>query len=192
MADTISHSSLDSAADEYEVINAEPKLKIADNGDIRELERKLSEVLEPNEQDIAVTPKETMAEEMTTSGVEVKVQGDQQERSPDEDSNQDMEGKSFVFKYSNLGGFIITYSQKNYYVAHNDDPKIYKKILSSCFMLICINYHNFQRNWLRSARATLLLGNDIRHQYVFFFFRNWKLLEHIQILLYILNTFRRN
>ena len=45
MEDAISHSSLDSAADEFVVVNAEPKLKIANNGDADELRSKLSEVL---------------------------------------------------------------------------------------------------------------------------------------------------
>ena len=45
MEDAISHSSLDSAADEFVVVNAEPKLKIANNGDVDDLRSKLSEVL---------------------------------------------------------------------------------------------------------------------------------------------------
>ena len=45
MEDAISHSSLDSAADEFVVVNAEPRLKIANNGDVDDLRSKLSEVL---------------------------------------------------------------------------------------------------------------------------------------------------
>ena len=47
MDDTVSRSSVDSLSmgDEYVVVNAEPRLKIADNGDISDLEKKLSEVL---------------------------------------------------------------------------------------------------------------------------------------------------
>ena len=45
MEDTISRSSLDSASEEFVLVNAEPRLKIANNGDVKELEKKLSEVL---------------------------------------------------------------------------------------------------------------------------------------------------
>ena len=45
MEDAVSHSSLDSAADEFVVVNAEPRLKIANNGDVDDLRSKLSEVL---------------------------------------------------------------------------------------------------------------------------------------------------
>ena len=45
MEDAISHSSLDSAADEFVVVNAEPRLKIANNGDVNDLKSKLNEVL---------------------------------------------------------------------------------------------------------------------------------------------------
>lgn len=45
MEDTLSRSSLDSAADEFVVVNAEPKLRIANNGDIDQLAETMSEVL---------------------------------------------------------------------------------------------------------------------------------------------------
>ena len=48
MADALSQGSLDSAGDEFVVVNAEPRLKIANNGDMRELETKMSEVLSDN------------------------------------------------------------------------------------------------------------------------------------------------
>ena len=46
MDDTISRGSLDSVStgDEFVVVNAEPKLRIADNGNPSDLEKKLSEV----------------------------------------------------------------------------------------------------------------------------------------------------
>ena len=101
MADTISHSSLDSATEEYEVVNAEPKLKIPNNGDLNELERKLSEtMLEANEKGTEAEREEeedsnSVADRMASSGIEVKVQGDQQERSPPEEekNNTGMEGE---------------------------------------------------------------------------------------------------
>lgn len=45
MEDTVSHSSVDSALDEFVLVNAEPRLHIAGNGGFGELERKLSELL---------------------------------------------------------------------------------------------------------------------------------------------------
>jgi hypothetical protein len=45
MEDTISHTSCDSAVEEFVLINVEPKLQIAGNGGFHELERKLTEVL---------------------------------------------------------------------------------------------------------------------------------------------------
>ena len=45
MADTVSQGSLDSAGDEFVVVNPEPRLRIANNGDVKELESKLNEVL---------------------------------------------------------------------------------------------------------------------------------------------------
>lgn len=45
MEDTVSHSSVDSALDEFVLVHAEPKLHITGNGGFGELEQKLSEVL---------------------------------------------------------------------------------------------------------------------------------------------------
>ena len=48
--DRISRSSLDStstAGDEYVVVNPEPRLRIANNGDMSELEERMSEFLAP-------------------------------------------------------------------------------------------------------------------------------------------------
>ena len=65
MADSLSQGSLDSAGDEFVVVNAEPRLKIANNGDCVELEEKLCELLN----DDASPPrklKNTMATNPTT------------------------------------------------------------------------------------------------------------------------------
>lgn len=51
MADALSQGSLDSATDEFVVVNAEPKLKIANNGDIKDLETKMSEVLRDSDRE---------------------------------------------------------------------------------------------------------------------------------------------
>ncbi len=45
MDDVVSHSSVDSACDEFIVVNAEPKLRIGGNGDPLDLESTLKEVL---------------------------------------------------------------------------------------------------------------------------------------------------
>ena len=45
MEDVISHSSIDSASEEFILVNAEPKLRIGGNGDMQELESTLKEVL---------------------------------------------------------------------------------------------------------------------------------------------------
>lgn len=45
MEDTVSHSSLDSGGDEFVLVNAEPRLRIANNGNLTELEETLEEVL---------------------------------------------------------------------------------------------------------------------------------------------------
>jgi len=45
MEDTVSRTSQDSAADEFVVVSTEPKLHIAGNGCVSELERKMTEVL---------------------------------------------------------------------------------------------------------------------------------------------------
>ncbi|XP_074654020.1 rab GTPase-activating protein 1-like [Tubulanus polymorphus] len=61
--DQISRSSVDSACtnDEYVMVNAEPKLKIAGNGDIQELEQKMSEVLNDDEKRNSTSMKEKSA-----------------------------------------------------------------------------------------------------------------------------------
>ena len=41
----MSHSSVDSAADEFVLVNSEPKLRIPDNGNLQELEKKMIEVM---------------------------------------------------------------------------------------------------------------------------------------------------
>lgn len=45
MADVVSRSSIESASDDFVVVDAEPKLKIGGNGDPHDLEKKLKEVL---------------------------------------------------------------------------------------------------------------------------------------------------
>jgi hypothetical protein len=50
MDDVVSHSSVDSACDEFIVVNAEPKLKIGGNGNPLDLESTLTEVLTDDNQ----------------------------------------------------------------------------------------------------------------------------------------------
>ena len=95
----MSHSSIDSAGDEFVVVNAEPKLKIANNGDVNELEQTLSEVLtdqehQEAEEGTSVADRMAASDNMTSSGVEIKVQEDQEERSPEVETNPGYEGMS--------------------------------------------------------------------------------------------------
>lgn len=97
MDDTISRSSLDSLSmgDEYVMVNAEPRLKIADNGDIQDLEKKLSEVLcddNSSTNNTANTIGHSGSSKNTPMGdranmVEIKVEADNKKASMD-DSNQ--------------------------------------------------------------------------------------------------------
>ena len=82
MADALSQASLDSATDEFVVVNAEPRLRIADNGDVRDLESKMSEVLSDDkkspERPEKVNPfnKKKGTEDVATVGVDDDVNAD--------------------------------------------------------------------------------------------------------------------
>jgi len=60
MDDTVSQGSLDSACDEFVVVNAEPRLRIANDGDPKDLETKLNEVLNDDTLPPGTKPRDKM------------------------------------------------------------------------------------------------------------------------------------
>ena len=96
MEDTVSRSSVDSLStgDEYVMVNAEPKLKIPDNGDIKDLEKKLSEVLcDENSTGSSNTTVGSAANTMSmgdrSNMVEIKVEGNTNETIPPKEMQKD-------------------------------------------------------------------------------------------------------